>query len=337
MAPRVSVCIPAYNRKDMLRATLWSVLQQSFRDFEVIVSDNASQEDLEAEIVAANDPRLRYIRQEKNIGGAANFIFLQTVAKGEYVVFLCSDDLLLPNCLAVAISALDARPDCGGAVYMGAHYGEVGFEYLSSMPDKNFASGEDYATDRAVRDFKFTSPSLCLYRRASFERIGGWDRNLVAVIDWEIYSRMIRQGGGMLFLHEVLGIVRLHDNRDSNTHALSWGFYHDVMLLSAKREHRWGNAYRTMATVEQLMRDFRLRRPPWRTLQHACRTKAFPGVLLYMPWEISRRLGLKVRRIFSQIAQIRAGSPPPPDLPGHFDLHACDGYWQASELVRARS
>lgn len=336
MTPKVSVCIPAYNRRAMFRATLWSVLNQSFRDMEIIVSDNVSQEDLKAEIDAANDPRVRYIRREKNLGGAENFAFLQAFPKGEYVLFLCSDDLLLPACVEKAVAALDADPERGGVLYMAAHYGDDGFHYLSTMPDHACATASEYARDSAVRDFRYTSPSLMLFRRAVFEQLGGWNRRLKAVIDWEMYSRMVRHGQGMMFLHEALAIMRLHGDRDSNTTALNWGFYHDIMLLSASPEYSHGNAHRMSVILEQLMRDLRQKRSPWRTLKHALDTGAFPATLLYLPWEILRRTAGKLGAFFAA-GKGASLLPSPNDTPAHFDKSAFDRFWHATESVRLKS
>lgn len=334
---KITICIPAYNRREMFRATLRSVLGQTYDDFDVVISDNASQEDLEAEVVSANDPRVRYIRRERNFGGADNFTFLQTLPTAEYVLFLCSDDLLLPDCVEKAVAALDANPGRGGLIYMAAHYGDDGFHYLSTMPNRSYATAREYATDSAVRDFRYTSPSLCVYRRAVFERLGGWNMGLVAVIDWELYSRMVRHEGGVIYLHDVLAIMRQHDNRDSNTNALNWGFYHDVMLLSAQPDYFQGHAHRMSVILEQLVRDMRQKRSPWRTLKHAYDTGAFPGALLYLPWEVLRRAGVKLRVLVGGQAGSKPALPAPNDLPAHFDRDRFDRFWRASEAVRLRT
>lgn len=336
MAPKVSVCIPAYNRRAMFRATLWSVLNQSFRDMEIVVSDNVSQDDLKAEIDAANDPRVRYIRREKNLGGAENFAFLQSFPKGEYVLFLCSDDLLLPDCIEKVVAVLDANQDRGGLVYMAAHYSDDGFQYLSTMPDYSNATAEEYVADSAVRDFRFTSPSLCIFRRVVFEKLGGWNKELKAVIDWEMYSRVVRYGQGMLFLHNILAVIRLHDDRDSNTAALHWGFYHDVMLLSKRPEYAVTASRHALLVFEQLLWDFRLRQPPWRTLKHAYDAEALPRALLYLPWEVWRRTVLKLRVAFGVGTPANAGLSVQSDPLSSFDRARLDNFWCASQAVRYR-
>jgi glycosyltransferase involved in cell wall biosynthesis len=334
MTPEVSVCIPAYNRRDMFRATLWSVLRQTYSNLEVIVSDNASDEDLQAEVAAAKDTRVRYYRREKNFGGPDNFFFLEAFPKGKYVVFLCSDDLLMPHCLARAVTAIEAQPQCGGAVYMAAHYNAEGFQFLSTMPERRYAAAPDYATDRAVRDFRFAAPSLCLYRRDTFESLGGWNRSLVAVGDWDLYAKTVRRGGGMVFVHEVLAIIRLHEARDSNTTALHWGFYHDVMLLASKPELLWERKFRARAVVEQLLWDWRLGRSPYKTLEHAYQTRAVGNILLNLPQEILRRVFVKLHHVFVARASQQSKPSVMSASTASFDRGAFDSFWRTSERIR---
>jgi glycosyltransferase involved in cell wall biosynthesis len=329
VAPRVSVCIPAYNRRSLFRATLWSVLQQTFRDFEVVVSDNASGDDLAAEVEAAGDPRIRYIRQDRNLGAAGNFHFLEHAATGDYVLFLCSDDLLLPECLTKAVAALDASPSHDAAVYMSAHYGDRGFSHLSTMPDRPAATAAEYASDPSVRDFRYAAPSLCLYRRQAFLALGGWDRRLQAIFDWEMYARTILRGGGVVFIHEPLAIMRLHEDRVSTTSALQWGYFHDAMLLSAKHEYAWGGPYRAMAFLEQSRWDWRSRRSPRRALRHLRETGALLDVMLHLPYVIVRRALRRAAHDAGGVFHKRAGIAPQPGPA------ALDAFWRAGEAVRA--
>jgi GT2 family glycosyltransferase len=304
------------------------VLCQSFTDFEIIVSDNASEEDIGGVIQEAQDPRIRFYQQPRNLGPRGNGLFLQTLLRGEYFLSLCSDDLLLPDCLEKAVRTLDLNPTRGGVVYMAAHYGNNGFEFLSTMPSIEYADADIYRENRDVWAFTFTSPSLCLYRRTNFERVGGYDQELLAVGDWEIYSRMIRKGGGICYLHEVLAIMRLHDNRHSNTSALHWDFYHDVLILSRRPESRWAASFKAKVVMEQLLWDLRLRRPPWATLRHAWRYGALKSFLALLPYEITRRALIKIAVAWRRLHKRAEGPSSISRAGAPFDREALDAFWK---------
>ena len=101
MTPKYSVAIPAYNRSDYLRQALESCLRQTVDDFEVIVSDDCSSEDLGAVVRSFGDPRIVYHRSEVRLGATANHQRAVTLSRGTYAITLNSDDLLLPDCLEV--------------------------------------------------------------------------------------------------------------------------------------------------------------------------------------------------------------------------------------------
>ena len=93
--PAVSIGMPVYNGEEFLRQALESVLSQSFSDFELIVSDNAS-DDKTATIVSEfqqQDDRIRYVRQSTNIGSISNFNYVLNEAKADYFLWMASDDL----------------------------------------------------------------------------------------------------------------------------------------------------------------------------------------------------------------------------------------------------
>ncbi|MFA5842590.1 MAG: glycosyltransferase family 2 protein [Candidatus Gracilibacteria bacterium] len=92
--PTVSIGLPTYNGSKTIRRTLDTLLNQTYKDFELIISDNASTDGKVPEICeeyAARDPRIRYIRQKENIGGA-NFKFLVDAAQGDYFMWAADDD-----------------------------------------------------------------------------------------------------------------------------------------------------------------------------------------------------------------------------------------------------
>jgi glycosyltransferase involved in cell wall biosynthesis len=110
---RVSIGVPVYNGENYLAAALDSLLAQTFTDFEIIISDNASSDRTEeiCQAYAARDARIRYHRQPQNVGLAPNFNGLMEMARGEYFKWAAHDDLCAPEFLERCVTVLDNQPD----------------------------------------------------------------------------------------------------------------------------------------------------------------------------------------------------------------------------------
>ncbi|MGH3833565.1 MAG: glycosyltransferase family 2 protein [Pseudonocardiaceae bacterium] len=112
-APRLSIGLPVYNGQNYLAESLDALLGQGYAEFELIISDNAST-DGTAEICrryAAIDPRIRYIRQPRNIGAAPNHNLVVREARGELFQWASHDDLYGRDLLARCVEALDEHPN----------------------------------------------------------------------------------------------------------------------------------------------------------------------------------------------------------------------------------
>lgn len=110
--PLLSIGLPVYNGQRYLEESLDSLLAQTFTDFELIISDNAST-DATAEICrryAKADPRIRYVRQPVNIGAAPNHHATLDLARGEFFKWASDDDLYAPELLAKCVEALQSNP-----------------------------------------------------------------------------------------------------------------------------------------------------------------------------------------------------------------------------------
>ena len=110
--PLVSIGVPVYNEGKWLRGALDSLLAQEFRDFELIISDNASTDethDICMEYVS-RDPRVRYYRNEKNLGGARNFNRVFELSQGEYFMVSAADDRRHPAFLSRCVEVLNRHP-----------------------------------------------------------------------------------------------------------------------------------------------------------------------------------------------------------------------------------
>lgn len=123
----VSIGIPTYNRATGLAVALESAREQTHSHLEIIISDNASDDGTEAlcRDVAYQDRRVRYVRQERNLGPTANFNWLFAACQGEYVMMLADDDWLDLDYVAGCLRVLETSP--GTALVAGwAHYHEHG-------------------------------------------------------------------------------------------------------------------------------------------------------------------------------------------------------------------
>ena len=107
---KVSVCIPTYNRANLLPYAVNSVLNQTYNDFELIITDDGSKDNT-AEVVSQwNDSRIRYIRHLQNIGKSNNMRSGFDAATGEYFIKFDDDDGLTPDFLEKSIFILDRNP-----------------------------------------------------------------------------------------------------------------------------------------------------------------------------------------------------------------------------------
>jgi glycosyltransferase involved in cell wall biosynthesis len=112
--PRVSIGMPVYNGENYLRESLTSILSQTFQDFELIISDNASTDSTETicREYAAKDGRVRYYRNDNNIGAGPNHNRVFELARGEYFKWAAYDDICAPDFLSKAVATLDSNPRC---------------------------------------------------------------------------------------------------------------------------------------------------------------------------------------------------------------------------------
>ena len=115
---KVSVVIPVYNKAPFLKECFDSVFAQTFRDFEVIAVDDRSTDESLSLLNGMNDPRLRVIALDKNLGPAGCAQRGFDAAKGEYIVRMDADDVMFPDRIERQVAFMDAHPEVGAS---GSH------------------------------------------------------------------------------------------------------------------------------------------------------------------------------------------------------------------------
>jgi glycosyltransferase involved in cell wall biosynthesis len=150
--PAVSIGLPVYNAEPFLEEALHSLLQQTFQDFELIISDNASTDGTAAICLhhAQRDPRIRYVRQAQNLGAMGNFCYVLEQARGHWFMWAAGDDFWGPQWL-------ERLHDCVARGRSQAAVGQVLHVDEASRAIDHVATGRlfDYQGRRWVRRLKF--------------------------------------------------------------------------------------------------------------------------------------------------------------------------------------
>ena len=116
MAPKISVIVPMYNAERYVGLAIESILAQEFRDFELILIDDCSTDRTLEVAKSINDPRIRIIENEENLGGENGSGVVRNIgiekARGEYIYFMDNDDVILPDALEVMLkAAIESKAD----------------------------------------------------------------------------------------------------------------------------------------------------------------------------------------------------------------------------------
>ena len=112
--PKVSVLMPVYKTdENYLREAIESILSQTFEDFEFLILDDCPEDDREEIIKSYKDKRIKYYKNEKNLGITPSRNKLIDMAKGEYLAIFDHDDISLPTRLEKQVAYLDEHPECG--------------------------------------------------------------------------------------------------------------------------------------------------------------------------------------------------------------------------------
>ena len=146
--PRVSIGLPVYNGERFIKQALDSILAQTFEDFELIISDNVSTDQTQA-ICAEylrRDKRIRYFRNDLNIGVYRNCNRVFELSSGEYFKLAAADDICHPNLLAQCVKVLDDNPTVVLVYPKTSFIDENGKEL--SLTDPGWDLRSDTATDR---------------------------------------------------------------------------------------------------------------------------------------------------------------------------------------------
>jgi glycosyltransferase involved in cell wall biosynthesis len=212
--PKISILIPTFNYARFLPEAIESVLRQDYRDFEILVSDDAS-DDCSADILsyyADRDPRIRVMVQPRNLGMVANWNWCLAQARGEYVKFLFGDDRLgCVHALRGLARMLDDHQDAVLAASTRQLIDENSrpLGHRDDIAHEGVVDGKDVAR-RCLLQFKncIGEPSTVMFRRAALAA-RPFSPHYRQAVDLEMWLFLLR-GGNLVYTHEPLSQFRCH-------------------------------------------------------------------------------------------------------------------------------
>ncbi len=178
-----SIIIPTYNRCDFVCEAIDSVRKQTFEDFELIVVDDGSTDGTESAVRDIDDPRLRYMRQPNRGVSAARNVGVANSC-GPLIAFLDSDDLWLPEKLAVQLRFMEQNPEV--SICQTEELWHRKGRRVNPKVKHQKRSGWIFAD---CLPLCIVSPSAVMMRRDAFDALGGFDEGLAACEDYDLWLR----------------------------------------------------------------------------------------------------------------------------------------------------
>lgn len=212
--PLVSVCIPTYNYRRYLAAALDSALVQSFTDIEIVVVDNCS-DDGTPELMdeyCRRDGRIRFHRNDSNIGMTANFNRAMELARGRYVKFLCADDVLTRDSVGRLFQAMEQNPQvslAAGARFLFGPGEPRQADVTAVAAPPAITEGTQTIRECFFRGNFIGEPTAVMFRRK--DAGSGFDGSYRQAIDVDLWFRLLETGRLAYFRDPVCGI-RLHES-----------------------------------------------------------------------------------------------------------------------------
>lgn len=261
---KVSVCIPVYNGAKYLASCLDSVLNQTYKDIEILVIDDRSTDNT-VEIVeryAAIDQRIKLIKNQENLGLVGNWLNCIELSTSLWIKFLFQDDLLASDCISRLLAAGEASDCpivfCKREIVFEADSNSEVLNFLRGIPTwENVFTNTTFVTpnrvcETAIRYMAlniFGEPTSALLRRDCFNRFGLFNPYLRQRCDYEYWIR-VGSHTGIALVPETLASFRLHSDSTTSKNQASKQFITemgDYLLLL--HEYAYAKSYVALRLV----------------------------------------------------------------------------------------
>lgn len=218
----ISIIMPTYNRGYIIEKAIQSVIEQTYKSWELIIVDDASVDDTENLIKRISDSRIIYIKNEQNMGANYARNYGCALAKGDYLAFLDSDNYWTNDKLEKQIHVL---ADSGDNVALTFCSIEIADENKVVVPDLDF---DVNGLKETLCNCNVIDTNAVLVKRKIFEETGGFDERMPRMQDWELFFRIIVvYQYSAIYMREVLDYNVIQPNSLVKNQKV----FHDAMIL----------------------------------------------------------------------------------------------------------
>lgn len=210
---KVSVCIPVYNGEAFIAAAIDSVLQQTYRDFEIVVVDNQSTDNTISIVKKYADPRIRLIKNDTNIGMIPNWNKAMNEARGTYIKILPADDYIYPTCLELQTTVLEN--DIAKKISLVCGRKHIIDEKGKVLFDRGFTKKAVQVSGiAAINKVSAAGGNLIgeggavLFRKELLQQTGNFNSDIFYVLDLDLWFKMLLHGD-LYALPQVVAAFRV--------------------------------------------------------------------------------------------------------------------------------
>ncbi|QXE20237.1 glycosyltransferase [Clostridium sp. 001] len=215
--PLVSVCIPVYNGEKYIKYTIDSVINQTYKNLEIIICDNCSTDDTVKIVESYNDKRIKLYNNESNIGYTNNVNKCAELSNGKYIKYVYADDTIDKNCIQEMVTVMEKNPDvtlCGVNFCHINEKNEVISEPILHMNSEKYPS-KVFFKALVINGNIVGCPSNVMIRKKSFKSIGLFSQEFKYVGDYNVWIKLCKLGN-YYFINRKYMYIRTHGKSLTN-------------------------------------------------------------------------------------------------------------------------
>lgn len=194
--PLITVCIPTYNNELTIKRTIVSVINQVYKELEILVIDDCSSDSTVKIVESINDSRVRLVRNSINLGMTSNWNKCIIESKGEFVKLICADDILTPDSVLEEskplIESKNITMSISNTMLINSKDKKIGC--FKRWPSYGEVSGKKLARLSLIINNFFGAPCNVTFRKSTALKVGLFDENLMYIPDFDLWIKLSLNG-----------------------------------------------------------------------------------------------------------------------------------------------